>query len=275
MKRVFRSALILCLGCFWLSSNVFAASPRQALVDDGMIVQAMKRGSLRVGLSTFVPWAMPDKNGQLVGFEVDVATRLAKDLGLKLELVPTDWGGIIPALLSGKFDVIIGGMSVSMERGLRVNFSIPYDYSGMDILANRQKAAGFNSPEDFNNPQVVLALRNGASSVTAVKKFMPLAQIRYFDDESQAVQEVLVGRAHAMISSLPLPSFQAIKYPDNLFTPLDKPFTREPIAFAVRKGDADSLNVLDNWIRLASEEGWLEERHHYWFNTTDWEKDLK
>ena len=108
MKKVFCFALILCLGCFCLSSAVFAASARQELVDDGMIVQAMKRGTLRVGLSAFVPWAMPDKTGRMVGFEVDVATRLAKDLGLKLELVPTDWGGIIPALLSGKFETLYG-----------------------------------------------------------------------------------------------------------------------------------------------------------------------
>ena len=53
---------------------------------------------------------MQDKNGEFVGFEIDVAKRLAKDLGVELQLVPTKWAGIIPALMAGKFDVIIGSM---------------------------------------------------------------------------------------------------------------------------------------------------------------------
>lgn len=274
MKRisVFMLAVFMLAMC---AGSAFAASTRQSLTEESMIAEVVKRGTLRVGLSTFVPWAMPDKNGELIGFEVDVAKRFAADLGVKLEIVPTEWGGIIPALLTGKFDIIIGSMSVRMERNLSVNFSIPYDYSGMDLLASRQKAGNFKTVEDFNKPDVVIAVRTGASSEQAVKKHMPKAQIRYFNDEAKAVQEVALGRAHAMASSIPLPAFQAIKNPDKLFTPLDKPFTKEAVAMAIRKGDPDSLNVLDSWIRLATDDGWLEERHNYWFNSTEWEKQLK
>lgn len=252
-----------------------AASAQQSLTEDSMINQAVKRGTLRVGMSSFVPWAMPDKTGKLIGFEVDVATRLARDLGLKLELVQTEWSGIIPALLTRKFDLIVGGMSLRPDRSLKINFSDPYDYSGQDLLAGKKLAGNFKSLDDFNKPNVVIALRTGASSEPAVKRHFPKAQIRFFDDEAQAVQEVLVGRAHAMVSSMPLPAFQAIKNPDKAFTPFDKPITRESIAFAVRKGDPDSLNVLNSWIRMVSDEGWLEERHQYWFNSTEWEKLVK
>jgi hypothetical protein len=93
---------------------------------------------------------MKDKNGKLIGFEIDVATRLASDLGVKVEFVPTAWSGIIPALLTGKFDVIIGGMGITPQRSLKVNFSIPYDYSGMSLVAHRQLAAGFTTLADFN-----------------------------------------------------------------------------------------------------------------------------
>lgn len=274
MRTIFKglSALVMLLA---LAAPTFAASAQQSLSQDSMINQALKRGKLRVGLSSFVPWAMPDKTGKLIGFEVDVASRLAQDLGLDLELVQTEWSGIIPALLTNKFDIIIGSMSIRMDRALKVNFSEPYDYSGQDILAGKKLASGFKTVEDFNKPEVVIALRTGASSEAAVKKFMPRAQVRFFDDEAQAVQEVLVGRAHAMVSSMPLPAFQAIKNPDTAFTPLDKPFTEESIAFAIRKGDPDSLNVLNTWIRLMRNQGWLEERHQYWFNSTDWENLIK
>ncbi|MEJ2024564.1 MAG: transporter substrate-binding domain-containing protein, partial [Deltaproteobacteria bacterium] len=188
---------------------------------------------------------------------------------------PTKWAGIIPALLTGKFDVIIGGMGILPERNLKVNFSIPYDESGMSIVANKKTAAGFSRLEDFDRKDVVISLRLGATPVAAAKKYMPQAQLRQFDDESQAIQEVLNGRAHAMVASAPLPAFLALKYPDRLFLPLQGTFTREPIGFAVRKSDFDTLNFFNSWITVVKAEGWLKERKHYWFETRDWEGLLK
>ncbi len=244
-------------------------------VAESTVEQVQKRGILRVGMSTFVPWAMKDKTGKLIGFEIDVATRLAQDMGVTVEFVPTKWSGIIPALSTGKFDVIIGGMGILPSRNLKVNFSIPYDYTGMSMVAHKEVAAGFNSLDDFNRSEVVIAARLGSTAVTASKKYLPKAQLRLFDDESQAYQELLNGRVHAVVGSAPTPAFRALKYPEKLFLPLDKPFTREPIGFAVRKGDFDTLNYLDNWIGYVESEGWLAERKNYWFRTKDWEKMIK
>jgi polar amino acid transport system substrate-binding protein len=239
---------------------------------ESMIERVQKSGVLRVGMSTFVPWAMKDKTGNFVGFEIDVAKRLAKDTGVNIEFVPTKWSGIIPALITGKFDIIIGGMGIIPSRNLKVNFSIPYDYTGMSIVANKALAAGYSRLEDFNRPNVVIAARLGSTAVTAAKKYMPKAQLRLFDDESEAYQELLNGRVHAVVASAPTPAFQAIKYPAKLFLPLDKTFTREPIGFAVKKGDFDTMNYLDNWIRYVKAEGFLKDRKNYWFRTRDWEK---
>jgi polar amino acid transport system substrate-binding protein len=253
----------------------FAGKLQQQMTEESTLEQALRRGVLRVGMSTFVPWAMKDKTGELIGFEIDVATRLAKDMGVKGEFVPTKWAGIIPALLTGKFDVIIGGMGILPKRNLKVNFSVPYDYSGMSIVANRELAAGFKSLADFDRPDVVLSVRLGATPVDAAKKYMPKAQLRMFDDESQAVQEVLNGKAHATVSSAPLPAFQALKYPEKLFLPLEDTFTKEPIGFAVRKGDFDTLNFFNNWIVFVTAEGWLKERKHYWFETNEWQSRIR
>jgi polar amino acid transport system substrate-binding protein len=247
----------------------------QADKKESMIEQVQKRGVLRVGMSTFVPWAMKDKTGKFIGFEIDVAKRLAKDTGVNIEFVPTKWSGIIPALITGKFDIIIGGMGIIPSRNLKVNFSIPYDYTGMSIVANKTLAGGFNRLEDFNRSDVVIAARLGSTAVTAAKKYMPKAQLRLFDDESEAYQELVNGRVHAVVASAPTPAFQALKYPAKLFLPLDKTFTREPIGFAVKKGDFDSMNYLDNWIRYVEAEGFLKDRKHYWFRTKNWEKLIK
>ena len=273
-SAVMRSLIVLALiACF--TGAAFAESLQSKLASESTLEQVLKRGVLKVGMSTFVPWAMNDKTGNLIGFEIDVAKRLAQDMGVKVEFVPTKWAGIIPALLTGKFDVIIGGMGILPERGLKVNFSIPYDYTGQAIVANKKLADGFKTLEDFNRPEVTLSVRLGSTSVDAAKKYMPQAKLVMFDDEAQAYQEVINGKAHAMVGSAPTPAFQALKYPDTLFLPIEGTFTKEPIAFAVRKGDFDTINFFNNWITVVESEGWLKERKHYWFETNEWESLVK
>ena len=277
MKTSRTCALIVLMSVLFLglAGSSIAGKLQQELVQESAVEKILKRGTLKVGMSTFVPWAMKDKTGKLVGFEIDVATRLAEDMGVKVEFVPTKWAGIIPALLTGKFDVVIGGMSVRPDRNLKVNFSIPYDYAGQSIVANKKLAAGFSSLQDFNHPDVVISARLGSTAADAANKFMPRAKKRLFDDEAQVIQEVVNGKAHAAVASAPLPAFQAIKFSDRLFLPVRGTFTKEPIGFALKKGDYDTLNYFNNWIRVVEAKGWLAERKHYWFETKDWEGMLK
>ena len=228
-----------------------------------------KRGTMAVGMATFVPWAMRDTQGNLVGFEVDVATKLAHDLDLKLELVPTAWDGIIPALIAGKFDVIIGGMTVTTKRNLTVNFSAPYDWAGSSLAVASSLQPGFEMGA-LNSPRVTLACRRGATSCANAAEFFPKATLRQFDDDAAVVQEVLNGNAQAFLASEPLPSRVTAENPGKLFTPLtqDTELNRLPAGMAVRKGDPDTLNVLNNWIQANTK--FLQARHHYWFETQDW-----
>lgn len=262
--------LFLLAACHLTHGYANAAKAQPSLID-----KVLDRGVLRVGFSSFVPWAMQDKDGEFIGFEVDVARRLAKDLGVELQLVPTRWSGIIPALLADKFDIIIGSMSVTPERNLKGNFTIPYDYATIEVVANKEKTRGMRFPEDYDKPEVVVAVRSGSTPALAAKKLFPHATIRPFDDEAPAVQDVIAGRSHLMLSSAPLPAFSVLRNPDVLYQPTTKPISRQPVGFVIRKGDVDSLNVLDNWIRMAEEEGWLQERRNYWFHSTDWENKVR
>jgi len=247
-----------------------AQNAGQQLAADSVLETIKKRGSIKIGMSTFVPWAMRDKNGELIGYEIDVAKRLAEDMKVKAEFVPTAWDGIIPALLAGKFDLIIGGMSITPERNLTVNFSLPYANSGIHMVANKELAAGFNSLAAFDKADVVLAARRGATPATAAKRLLPKATLRLFDEDALALQEVLNGKAHAFVTSTPTPAFEALKHPDKLFLPISEPFVQGAEGFALRKGDPDALNFFNNWILLRQQDGWLKERHDYWFKTRDW-----
>jgi len=266
---------IILLIAITMGGTAFAGDIQKQLIRESTMENVMKKSVLRVGMSTFVPWAMKGKTGKLMGFEIDMATRLAKDMGVRVEFVPTKWAGIIPALLTGKFDVIIGGMGILPNRNLKVNFSIPYDYTGMSLAAHKETAKGFGNLTDFDQKEVTIAVRLGSTAVAAAKKFMPKAELRQFDDESQVYQELLNGKAHAVVGSAPTPAFYVLKYPEKLFLPFKDNFTREPIGFAVRKGDFDTLNFLNNWIRVADAEGWIKERKHYWFETREWESMIQ
>ncbi|NJM11743.1 MAG: transporter substrate-binding domain-containing protein [Synechococcaceae cyanobacterium SM1_2_3] len=247
-----------------------AQKANQELAAGSVLETIKKRGAIKVGMSTFVPWAMRDKNGELIGYEIEVAKRLAEDMGVKAEFVPTAWDGIIPALLTGKFDLIIGGMSITPERNLTVNFTLPYANSGIQMVANKSLAAGFKTLADFDKPEVILAVRRGATPAIAAKRLMPKATLRQFDEDALALQEVLNGKAHAFVTSTPTPAFEALKHPDTLFLPLPEPFVQGAEGFALRKGDPDALNFFNNWILLRQQDGWLKERHDYWFKTRDW-----
>ncbi len=253
-----------------LTGLAFAGKLQNQLVKESTLEQILKRGVLRVGMDTFVPWAMKDKTGKFVGFEIDVAKQLAEDMGVKVEFVPTKWAGIIPALLTGKFDVIIGGMGIRTKRAMKVNFTIPYDYSGMSMVASKAKADGFSSLEDFNKSEVELAIKMGTTAVMAAKKFMPKAKRRLFEDQAQAYQELRNGNVHAVVGSSPRPAFEAAKYSETLFMPMRDNFTKEPIAFALRKGDFDTMVFFNGWIQTKRDQGWLQDKHHYWFGTRDW-----
>lgn len=250
-----------------------APGGQAAVASQSQIDEILKRGVLKVGLDIFVPWAFKDKDGNLVGFEVDVATKLAEDMGVDVEFVPTEWSGIIPALLTGKFDVIIGGMGVTTERALKVNFSDPYEWSGVDVVVNKNMLPNLTSLDALNSEDVVIAVRLGATPVDAAKQYAPKAELHQFDTDEAVIQDVLNGNAQAAFSSSPTPAFWAADYPDVLYRPLGGELLfMQPSAFAVQKGDPDTLAFFNSWILINQD--WLEERANYWYGTKDWESLL-
>ena len=240
----------------------------------GVIEDILQRGKIVVGLSTFVPWAMRAKNGELIGFEIDVANQLAADMGVKVEFVPTAFDGIIPALQAKKFDLIITGMALKPKRNLSVNFTRPYAYLKVGMAANKAKADkdGLKTLEDWNHPKVILTIKRGTAPGETVSRLFPKAKLRQFDDDAQALQDVLNGNAHGFLTSEPKPTNYVLDNPEVLYHPFGiGPWDPTASSIAVRKGDPDALNFLDNWILYRTLDGWLERTHDKWFKTRDWQ----
>jgi polar amino acid transport system substrate-binding protein len=244
-----------------------------AWLNNPWVGKIKERGVLKVGFDTFVPWAMKDKKGDYVGFEIEVARALADDLGVAAEFVPTAWDGIIPALLTAKFDVIIGGMGITGERRQRVAFTDPYEFSGIGIAASRTSAPDLSSLADFNKKNIVVAVKGGTTAATAAKELLPEATILAFDTEGQTGQELLNGRAQVVLAGAPFPADLAARNPDRIYVPIPGTLTKEPIGMALNPRDAEALPALNAWI--ASREAWLGGRWSYWFETLDWEPEVR
>ena len=268
-KQFYVSAIVLvCVFVLSLAASTSAGENQRNLAAESAIEQIAKRGVIKVGMDVFVPWAMKDKKGELIGFEIDIAKKFAEDMGVKIEFVPTKWSGIIPALITGKFDVLIGGMTITTQRNLKINFTRPYYYTEQGLMAHKKKAAGFKVA-DFNSPGVTIAARLGSTAAVAAKQQFPKAKLRLFDDEPAAVQELRNGNVHAMVSAQPLPSSTALEYPDTIMV-YDEVMMLEAIGIGVRKSDNDTLNLINNWIEINRNNGWIQGRYAYWFKSQDW-----
>ncbi len=241
---------------------------RPAMAQENMVDTVKKRGNLRVGFATFVPWAMRDKQGKYVGFEIDVAAKVAKDMGVELDLQPTAWDGIIPSLIGGKFDVIIGGMTVTPPRREQIDFTDQYSVSGLGTVANKQLASKMAWPADYNSSNVTFTCRRGSSPCLYIEKTFPKATLRQFDDNGLGIQEVINGNAHAWISTEPYPTFKAIQYPEKLFRASNELFEGAFEGMGIKKGNPAMLKLLNEWI--AKNQGFLKERRTYWFSTQEW-----
>ena len=261
------AATILVLG---LSAPAKAQSASPPPSQGKVIDQVKKRGKIQVGMASFVPWAMRDKQGGWVGFEIDVAKKLASDLGVELELVPTAWDAIIPSLNASKFDVIIGGLSITPARQESVDFTAPYSRSGVGVTASKKLSSALKWPDDYNKSDVTFTCKRGIAACNEVQKQFPKATLRQFDDAAIAFQEVINGNAHASVASEPAPTFATLQNPEQLFQPTKDYLLNGSEGMALRKGDPDSIAFLDAWVAKANDSGWLKERRDYWFRSRDW-----
>jgi len=266
---------IVLVGLLILGMVSTALAGDNSLWEKSTLNQILKRGVLRVGLeSGYKPFEMTAKNGEIIGFDVDLAKLMAKAMGVKLKIVNTAWDGIIPALITDKFDIIMSGMTITQKRNLQVNFADPYIIVGQTILIHKKDANKIKSYKDLNDSKYVIVSKLGTTGYFSVKKYMPKAKINAFETEADAFQDFINGKADAFVYDLPLCAYYYSKYKDRVVF-LDKPFTYEPLGWAVRKGDPDFLNWLNNFLRQIKGDGTYTKIYNRWFKSTAWQKDIK
>ncbi len=274
-----KKGLVLGLVAFAVIGFLCATSAIGAdinLAKKSTIEKILKRGELRVGFeSGYIPFEMTNKKGKFIGFDMDYARRLAKSMGVKFVPVNTAWDGIIPALMTDKFDIIMGGMTITQERNLKVVFAQPYITVGQTILLNKKLKNSVLSYKDLNNPKYIVTSRMGTTGEQAIKKYIPKATYKGFESEAEAGLEVINGKADALIYDLPFCGYLYGSQGKGKTIFLSDPFTYEPLAWAINKGDPDFLNYLNNFLRQTKGDGFYERMYKKWITGTKWKSELE
>lgn len=269
MKKLLLAALL------FISSNAADLN----LWKNSTLNKIIERGELRVAIDPgYQPFEMRDKKGRLIGYDIDMAKKMAKAMGVKLKLMPTAWDGIIGGLISDKYDIIMGGMTITQTRNLKVNFANSDITIGQTVMIRKELASTITNAKQLDNKKYTIATKTGTTGEIAAKKFFKNAKLLTFDSSAAAGAEVLAGRADAMIYDQPFIGIFVGSQGAGKLVHLDTPLTYEPLAWAIRKGDPDFLNWLNNFLRQIKGdkvEDFYGKIYNKWFVKTDWLKRLK
>lgn len=242
----------------------------------GALEEIQKRGKLRVGMEPgYMPFELTNKKGEIIGFDVDMAKRMAKAMEVELELVSTAWDGIIPALLTDKFDIIMSGMTLTQQRNMSINFAQPYIIIGQSALVAKKHEGTIGYYKDLNDPKYTVGSKLGTTGEQATKRLIGNANYISYETEQEGVMELLNGKIDAFIYDLPFNAIANAEKGGGKIYHLNEPFTYEPLAWAVKKGDPDFLNWLNNFMFQIKNDGTYERIFKKWFENDSWLKEIQ
>ena len=279
------------LSVFWIGLVGIPAVAKDAeLSKDSTLEGILHRGELRIGLEVgYMPFEMIDQRSglrqkelrhggfrhkarqlSLIGFDIDMGIEMSKELGVKPVFVDTFWPSIIPALNLGRFDVIFGGMSVTQARKTRVDFANPFMTVGQTILLNAKHKDTVKSYKDLNDAKFTIVSKPGTTGEEAVKGMIPRATYETVDTETEGAMRVLEGKADAFVYDFPFNAVFNSMNPSDKIIFLDKPFTKEPIAWGIRKNDPGFMKFLNDFLAEIKADGRFDKMYDKWFKSSDW-----
>ena len=260
-------------------TRVAAAIALAAVVFAGTVAarplqEVLNTGTLRVGVTLFAPWAARGADGDLVGFEVDIARQLAADLGVKAQLLSFDVDRHVPALESGEIDIIAAGLTITPERALHVNFSDPYAESGIGLATHVERTSSVTDIKALDSNTITIGAVENSVGAQLARRLWPHARVQVFPSVDAASKALLAGEVHGYVEDEPVPTFLALENPGVVDVPTGHPLLVSPAGFAVNKGDPDFLAFLNAWITAHKADTWLPTTASYWFESLRWRERL-
>ena len=262
---VLASLLLLFTGCAQISSNT-AKSSASPVID-----RVLQRGELAVGMAgNMPPLNMTTKEGELIGYEVDLAKAMAQAMGVKAKLQVIPFAELLPALQSGRIDLILSNMTITPGRNLKVAFVGPYFTSGKAFLTKIRTIAMADEAADIDAKNTRLVALKGSTSQAFVEKAIPDATLVTANDYDEAVKMVLEDKVHAMVADYPICVVSVFRYPEKGLLSVVTTLTYEPIGVGVPAGDPLLINWVQNFMGIADKTGLLESLKEKWLMQADW-----
>ncbi|MBO8127169.1 MAG: amino acid ABC transporter substrate-binding protein [Firmicutes bacterium] len=230
-----------------------------ALAGDGSLERVKKAGKLVIGIDdAYPPMEFRDENNQLVGFDIDLAREIGKRLGVEVEWVPTEWNGVILALNSGKFDIILSAMSITEERAKQVDFSPPYIDMGQVVVTRTN--SNISNVEDLKGK--VIGTQLGSTSAEAARTIEGIKELKEYPKFTEVFLDLAIGRIDAGVVDQLVANYYANTRP-NVFKVAFQ-VVPEPIGIAYRKEDDSLQEAIDSILLDLIEEGYIEELIQKW-----------
>ncbi|WP_040501893.1 glutamine ABC transporter substrate-binding protein [Herbaspirillum sp. YR522] len=220
---------------------------------------------IRVGTDATFPPMEFVKDGKRTGFDIELIEALAKTMGKKVQWVDIDFKGLIPGLISNRFDIAASAIYMTDERRKVVNFSDPYYRGGLAVLVRRDDNS-IKLPADLNNGKKV-SVQVGTKSVSFLKESYPGAE-RVEVEKNQAMFDLLAtGRVNAAVTGRPAAVEYARTQP--LVRVLDKGLTTELYGYAMRKGDTELAEQLNRALATLRVNGTYTALTDKWFGKSE------
>ena len=210
------------------------------------------------------------ESGEIRGAEADLALRLAKTLGREAQFIEFDWEQLIPALLEGKIDIIMSGMSITEARKARVPFAEPYLKIGLVALFRAEDAPKFNSLTNIRESFSTIGVVQGTTSETFVRRnFLKAANIISFQKASEARDLLVNMRIDLFVHDAPSVVW-LVSQNEGVLKGFWEPFDQEYLGWAVKPGNQDFLvqvnAILSGWKKDGTLKGILTRWLPYWKN---------
>jgi polar amino acid transport system substrate-binding protein len=204
--------------------------------------------------ATYPPFEYVDKDGKIVGAEIELGTEMAKRMGLKVEFVNTAWDGIFPALNAGKFDVIISSVSITPKRQEAYDFSLPYKDSAQ-IVVLRKDTGDIKSLEDLKGRKVGVQI--GTTSEEEAKKIGGVGEVKAYSTFTEPFLELTFERIDAIIVNKAVADTFIKRYPEKYKTSGEAFLIRQQ-GVVIRKGEKELKEAIDKAVKSMLEDGWIQ-----------------
>ncbi len=248
----------------------FVSGSAQA-ADAPVLERIVQSGELRVGLSgDQPPFNARDRDGHLIGLEVDLANLLAGALRVEAKFVTKPFPELLDALSAGEVDMVMSGMAITARRSLKATFVGPYMLSGKSILTKSTTLAAIGSAGEINRANLKLAALANSTSEEFVQTVLPEATLVTTPDYTTAVNMLLNDEVDALVADMPICVITVMRHPGKDLATLKEPLTIEPIGIALPPGDPQLRSLVDSYLVAFEGTGLLEQLRKKWLEDSSW-----